>query len=100
VFINLFQMPMMSLGSARLTSSFRTWGWRSLFVDHPAVAYTAFGSPYVAYELPHIPNLLATYGGGDASQRAAVKVWLGEMEAQGSLPVKMPRVQIKPWPTD
>ena len=21
---------------------------------------TAFGSPYVAYELPHIPNLLAT----------------------------------------
>jgi beta-N-acetylhexosaminidase len=99
VFINLFQMPMMSLGSARLTSSFRTWGWRSLFVDHPAVAYTTFGSPYVAYELPHIPNLIATYGGSDDSQRAAVKVWLGEMEAQGSLPVKMPQVQIKRWPT-
>jgi hypothetical protein len=49
--------------------------------------------------LPHIPNLLATYSSGDASQRAAVKVWLGEMPAQGSLPVKMPRVQIKPWPT-
>jgi beta-N-acetylhexosaminidase len=99
VFINLYQMPMTSLGSARLTSSFRTWGWRSLFVDHPAVAYTAFGSPYVAYELPHIPNLLATYGGSDVSQRAALKVWLGETQAQGSLPVKMPQVQIKPWPT-
>lgn len=44
----------------------------------------------MAYELPHIPNLLTTYGGSDVSQRAAVKVWLGEMEAQGSLPVKMP----------
>jgi beta-N-acetylhexosaminidase len=100
VFVNLFQMPMMSLGSARLTSSFRTWGWRSLFVDHPAVAYTTFGSPYVAYELPHIPNLIATYGSGNDSQRAAVKVWLGEMEAQGVLPVRMPRVEIRPWPTD
>jgi beta-N-acetylhexosaminidase len=99
VFINLFTMPMMSLGSTRLTSSFRTWGWRSLFADHPAVAYTTFGSPYVAYELPHVPNLIVTYGGSDDSQRAAVKVWLGEMEAQGSLPVKMPRVEIKPWPT-
>jgi beta-N-acetylhexosaminidase len=99
VFINLFAMPMMSLGSTRLTSSFRTWGWRSLFVDHPAVAYTTFGSPYVGYELPHIPNLIATYGASDDSQRAAVKVWLGEMEPQGTLPVKMPQVQIKPWPT-
>ena len=52
----------------------RERGWRSLFVDHPAVAYTTFGSPYVAYELPHIPNLVATYGGGEDSQRAAVKV--------------------------
>jgi hypothetical protein len=99
VFINLFAMPMMSLGSTRLTSSFRTWGWRSLFAEHPAVAYTTFGSPYVAYELPHIPNLVATYGGGDDSQRAAVQVWLGEMPAQGSLPVKMRRVEIRPWPT-
>jgi beta-N-acetylhexosaminidase len=99
VFINLFAMPMMSLGSTRLTSSFRTWGWRSLFADHPRVAYTTFGSPYVAYELPHIPNLVATYGASDDSQRAAVKVWLGEMEARGSLPVKMPRVEIKRWPT-
>lgn len=99
VFINLFAMPMMSLGSARLTSTFRTWGWRSLFADHPAVAYTTFGSPYVGYELPHIPNLVATFGAGDDSQRAAVKVWLGELEPQGSLPVQMRRVEIKPWPT-
>jgi beta-N-acetylhexosaminidase len=98
VFINLYQMPMTSLGSARLTSSFRTWGWRSLFVEHPAVAYTAFGNPYVAYELPHVPNLLATYGGSDVSQRAAVKVWLGETEAQGTVPVRMPQVQIRPLP--
>jgi hypothetical protein len=99
VFINLYITPMMSLGTVRMTDSFRTWGWRSLFVDHPNVVYTAFGSPYVAYELPHIPKLIATYGGSDVSQRAAVKVWLGEIEAQGTLPVRIPQVQIKPLPT-
>ena len=64
------------------------------------MVYTTFGNPYVAYELPHIPNLVAAYGASDDSQRAAVQVWLGELEAQGSLPVKMRRVEIKPWPTD
>jgi hypothetical protein len=99
VFINLYFTPMMSLGTVRMTESFRTWGWRSLFVEHPAVAYTAFGSPYVAYELPHVPNLIATYGGSDVSQRAAVKVWLGEIEARGTLPVRMPQVKIRPLQT-
>lgn len=98
VFINLYHTPMMSLGTVRMTDSFRTWGWRSLYVDHPNVVYTAFGSPYVAYELPHAPRLIATYGASDASQRSALKIWLGEMEATGSLPVRIPKVEIKPLP--
>jgi beta-N-acetylhexosaminidase len=98
VFINLYMAPLMSLGAVRMTDSFRTWGYRSLFMDHPNVFYTAFGSPYVAYEFPHLPNLIATYGGSEVSQRAAVKVWLGEIQAQGSLPVRIPQVTIKPLP--
>jgi beta-N-acetylhexosaminidase len=98
VFINLYMTPLMSLGSIRMTDHFRTWGWRSLFADHPNVVYTAFGSPYVLYEVPHIPRLIATYGGSDVSQRAALKVWLGEMEAAGTLPVRMPEVKIRPLP--
>lgn len=96
IFINLFKIPMMPLGTARMTDTFRSWGWRSLYRKHPQVAYTAFGSPYVAYELPPVPRLIATYGNSECSQRAAVKVWLGEVEAKGTLPVRMPRVEIKP----
>jgi len=96
VFINLYKSPIMPLGTARLTDTFRTWGWRSLYRKHPNVAYTAFGSPYVAYELPPVPRLIATYGSSDCSQQAAVKVWLGEVEAQGTLPVRLPQVTIKP----
>lgn len=99
VFINLVKIPMMPLGTARQTDTFRSWGWRSLYRSHPSVAYTSFGNPYVAYELPPVPRLLAAYGSSDCSQRSAVKVWLGELEATGTLPVRMPKVEIKPVET-
>lgn len=98
VFVNVYVTPLTTMGTARVTlDSFGTWGWRALFTEHPQVFYTSFGSPYLLYELPHIPNLIATYGGADVSQRAAVKVWLGEMEAQGVLPVTLPQVRVKPF---
>lgn len=98
VFINLSTIPFTMLGNIRMTDTFRTWGWRSLYRTHPQVAYTAFGSPYIAYEAPQLPRLITTYGRSTVSQRAAVKFWLGEIEAQGILPVQVPRVQIKAWP--
>jgi hypothetical protein len=72
------------------------WSWRSLFADYPHVLFTSFGNPYVLHEMPHLPNLLAAYGNSDVSQRAAVKVWLGEIEAQGNRPVSLPEISIQP----
>lgn len=98
VFINVYVTPMTTLGTARVTlDHFGTWGWRALFTEHSRVYYASFGSPYLLYELPHLPNLLATYSGGDVSQRAAVKVWLGESAAQGVLPVTLPKSKIRPF---
>jgi len=99
VFVHVYVMPFTTMGTVRVSGGgFGSWGWRSLFNEHPCVMYTAFGSPYVAYELPHVPNLIATFGDTPVSQRAAVKVWLGEMDARGTLPVRMPRVAIRPLP--
>ena len=55
-------------------------------------------NPYVAFELPPVTRLLAAYGTSACSQRAAVKVWLGELEPVGTLPVHAPRVEIRPLP--
>jgi hypothetical protein len=97
VFINVYTTPMMVIGTIRtVVGGFRSWGWRSIFVDNPQVVFTSFGNPYLLYEMTHIPNLVLAYGGSDVSQRAAVKVWLGETEPQGDCPVKMPRVTVKP----
>jgi beta-N-acetylhexosaminidase len=96
VFVNIYNTPFMTLGNIRVAGdSFINWGWRELLMTHPQVCYTAFGSPYVGYELPQVSTLLATYGGTAVSQKAAVRVWLGEIEAQGVLPVRMPRLAIQ-----
>jgi hypothetical protein len=54
------------------------------------------GAAYVLHEMPHLPNPLTTYGNSDVSQRAVVKVWLGEIEAQGNCPVGLPKITIQP----
>jgi hypothetical protein len=96
VFVNVYVAPMMTLGSVRVTvGSFGHWGWRALFTEHSQVVYTSFGNPYLSFELPHVPSLALTYGGGEMAQRAAVKFWLGEIPASGTLPVRLPAVKIQ-----
>ncbi|MCO5212978.1 MAG: hypothetical protein M9936_25030 [Caldilinea sp.] len=98
VFVNICVTPMSTMGTARIAlDSFGTWGWRALFTEHPHVYYTSFGSPYLLYELPALPNLLCAYGDAQVSQRAAVRVWLGELPAQGVLPVTLPRITVRPF---
>jgi hypothetical protein len=97
VFLNLVSLPYMLMGAIRnYVGHLGHWKWRSLFADHPKVFFTSFGNPYVLHEMPHLPNLMAAYGNSAVSQRAAVKVWLGEMEVQGDCPVKLPKISIKP----
>ena len=99
VFINVYVTPMTHMGTNRVVQdSFPTWGWRALYNEHPNVYYTSFGSPYLLHEMPHIPNLLAAYGGAETSQRAAVRVWLGELAATGQLPVALPQIKVRGWP--
>lgn len=96
VFVNLMALPYMVLGTVRnLVGHLGHWYWRTIFVDFPQVRFTSFGNPYVLHEMPHLPNLLAAYGNSPVSQRAAVKVWLGEVEPQGDCPVNLPRVTIQ-----
>jgi beta-N-acetylhexosaminidase len=97
IFLNLMALPYMMMGAIRnLVGHLGRWKWRSLFADNSQVLITSFGNPYVLHEMPHLPNLLAAYGNSAVSQRAAVRVWLGEIDAQGDCPVRLPKVTIKP----
>ncbi len=91
VCVNVVQMPHAPMGSSRMIGNMAMTWWRGFWAERRHVLFTAFGSPFVVYEAPQWPNAVLTYGACAACQRAAVKVWLGELEPRGTLPVKLPR---------
>lgn len=90
IFYNVVIVPHSLMGTMRLTGELAMGFWNAFWVDQPNVIFTAFGSPYLLYEAPHLPNLYAAYGPSPASQAAAVRAWLGEIEPAGKAPVKFP----------
>jgi beta-N-acetylhexosaminidase len=90
VFVNIVIYPHARMGTVRLTGELIMTFWKAFFVDHPNVVFTAFGSPYLLYELPHLPNLYLAYSHTPPSRAAAVRAWLGEIEPCGKCPVKQP----------
>lgn len=63
--------------------------WRGVAIDHPCVVFTSFGDPYKLYELPFLRTYVNAYSSSHYSQRAFVKVLLGEIEAKGKSPVEL-----------
>jgi beta-N-acetylhexosaminidase len=92
VFVNVVIYPHARMGTVRLTGDLIKIFWESFWPDCPQAVFTAFGSPYLLYELPHLPNLYTTYSHSPLSQEAAVRGWLGEIEPRGRPPVRMPDV--------
>ena len=88
VFMNLHIMP--RYGSTRFFAGSVAPLWNAVWIDHPRVVFTSFGDPYKIYEMPYVSNYTNTYSNTPSSQRAVVKVWLGEMQASGAVPVECP----------
>ena len=87
VFINISILPHSRMGTVRVTQSIHSTFWGSFWVDATNTVFTSFGSPYLLHEFPHLPNLILAYGNCEASQRAAVRVWLGKLNPEGKCPV-------------
>lgn len=54
---------------------------------HPKVVFTSFGSPYHLRQFSALPVYINAHSASAASQRAAVKAWLGEAPMEGRSPV-------------
>ncbi len=88
VLINVHVMPV--YGTTRFAGPAVASLWNSFWHGHPAVVFTSFGDPYKLYEMPYCHNFVMTFSNTPSSQRAAVRVWLGEIEAVGKAPVRLP----------
>jgi beta-N-acetylhexosaminidase len=87
VFVNLHIPP--RYGTTALAGGTAMVLWRAFWTSHPQVVFTSFGDPYKIYEMPYVPNMLNCFSNSPSSQKAAVKVWMGEMEAKGKSPVSL-----------
>jgi len=90
VFMNVHVMP--RYGTTRFFGQTAQVFWDSFWHNHPCVVFTSFGcfiDPYKLYEMPYVPNYVNTFSNTPSSQKAVVKVWLGEMPAKGKSPVRL-----------
>ncbi len=62
--------------------------WRGYILHHPRFIFTSFGDPYKLYDMPYLKTYINAFSFSDASQRAAARVVLGLLEAQGKNPVQ------------
>ena len=63
--------------------------WRGYIFKHPKVIFTSFADPYKLYELPFLKTYVNTFSATEESQKAFVRVLLGEIEARGKNPVEL-----------
>ncbi|MCC5846757.1 MAG: hypothetical protein JJU29_01580 [Verrucomicrobia bacterium] len=94
IFLNIYLLPHMHMGHTRLYSPQAMIFWRGFAARHADLRCTSFGTPYILYDQPHLPNMLLAYSGVEPCQRAAVDVWLGTRKAVGVCPVRQPEIRI------
>ncbi len=93
VFLNI-QVKMHNLfGATRLAGNLPDLFWNSfwMFRKSKTVTFTSFGTPYLLYEIPHLPNMVLAWSDTPDAQRAAVRAWFGEIPSTGVCPVTLPR---------
>ncbi|MDX6767666.1 MAG: glycoside hydrolase family 3 N-terminal domain-containing protein [Candidatus Methylacidiphilales bacterium] len=82
--------PMAGRNSGRISyNAIQSLDLVRIFSHFPCY-FLSLGSPYVAWEIPVLPNLICTYAGHDAAQRAAASALLGRIPFAGILPVHLP----------
>lgn len=64
--------------------------WRGYIFKNSKVVVTSFGDPYKLYELPFVRTYVNAFSAVEASQKAFVKVLLGEIEEKAKNPVGLP----------
>lgn len=74
-------------GSLRITWSNIMLFWRGYLFNHPSVVFTSFGDPYKLHDFPYLYTYVNAFSSAEASQRAAVRVLLGEIPSIAKKPV-------------
>jgi beta-N-acetylhexosaminidase len=78
VFLNVKIIPHCFGNTVRMVGPIAWHFWDSLNAETDNLVVTSFGSPYIARDLSFAASMVLMHSYGEESQRAAVRVWLGE----------------------
>ncbi len=63
--------------------------WRGYLLEHPRLIFVSYGDPYKLYEVPYVKAYVNAFSASESSQRAVVKLVLGEIEHRAKNPVAL-----------
>jgi beta-N-acetylhexosaminidase len=63
--------------------------WSLITSHHSRLVLVSYGSPYLYYEMPHLPLVINAYSPDLNTQRAVMRLLTGEIEAAGTSPVNL-----------
>ena len=63
--------------------------WRAHILQHPRLIVASFGDPYKLYDYPYLKTYVNCFSQSPATQKALVKLLVGEIEAEGKSPVAL-----------
>jgi beta-N-acetylhexosaminidase len=65
--------------------------WALITSFHPGLVVVSYGTPYLIYEMPHLPCLINGYSPDLNTQRAVLELLTGQLEPTGTSPVDLDR---------
>ena len=63
--------------------------WSLITSHHPRLVFVSYGSPYLVYEMPHLPLVINAYSPNLNTQKAVLRLLVGELDAKGKSPVDL-----------
>mgnify|MGYP001116003050 CR=1 FL=1 len=61
--------------------------WSLITSHHPCLVFVSYASPYLLYEMPHLPLVINAYSPDLNTQEAVLRLLTGEINATGKSPV-------------
>jgi len=63
--------------------------WSLTTSHHPRLVCVSYGSPYLGYEIPHLPLMINAYSPDLNTQKVVLRLLAGELGAKGKSPVDL-----------
>jgi len=89
ILINVALCPSWGTGRIRPAGDYMRDVWALIASHHPRLAVISYGTPYLSYEMPHVPLVINAYSPDPNTQKAVLRLLTGEIEAAGSSPVNL-----------